>query len=126
MNVKAFALLSLLALPVQAEWLRAGETTDGVVHYVDVDTLRKVGPGIVSIWVRVELPKPTFGKETQSMRVLVEHNCISHRQRYVKLINYPGRNLTGEGEIEKGQSDWMGIQVDSISELVHNNICKYK
>lgn len=125
MNVKALALFSLLALPVQAEWLRAGETVDGVVHYIDVDTLRKSGPGIVSIWVRVELPKPTFGKETQSMRVLVEHNCITHRQRYLKLINYPGRALTGRGEIESGQSDWMGIQVDSISELVHNSVCKF-
>lgn len=126
MLVPVIAMAAIAASPVDSTWMKAGETTDGVIHYINIDSLKRSGPGRVSIWSRIELPKPTFGKETKSMRVLLEHDCLLHKQRYLQVVSYTGSNLTGNIEFEVGKGHWAEIELDSIGGFIHNSVCRYR
>ena len=126
MFIPIIAMAALAVAPSDDVWVKVGETPDSVVHYINVDTLKRSGAGRVTVWSRIELPKPTFGKETKSMRVLLEHDCLLHKQRYLQVVSYTGSNLTGHVEFEVGKGHWAEIELDSIGSFIHNNICKYR
>lgn len=126
MFVPIIVMTAIAASSIDSAWMRAGVADDGVIHYINVDTLKRSGPGRVSIWSRVELPKPTFGKEVKSMRVHLEHDCLLHKQRYLQVVSYTGSNLTGNIEFEVGRGNWHEIEVNSVGDSIHRSVCRYR
>jgi hypothetical protein len=126
-----FRLASLLVLlvaakPADAEWMRIGQTSDSATHYVDVDTLRVSGPRRIQFMVRIELAKLTYGMETRSIRVKVEHDCLLQRERSMDATSFTGPNLTGSADPSRGQSAWSDIQNGTLASELHRLVCRYR
>ncbi|MBU3694839.1 MAG: hypothetical protein FGM40_08445 [Rhodocyclaceae bacterium] len=126
--VGVLLLPALLAvpLPAAADWLRLGATEEGDVHYVDVDTLRVSGPRRVQIMVRIELARPTWGMETRSIRVLVEHDCLLRRQRSLQATYFTGPNLGGNADAGRGQGVWTDVQAGTLGSELQGLVCRYR
>lgn len=119
------AVLLALSGPVEAGWMRFATTTEGDVHYVDVDTIKRSGPRRIQIWARIELAKPTYGMETRSVRVLVEHDCLLKKQRSLRVTYFTGQNLSGHAD-PGGTGSWVDINPNTMGEELHTAICQFK
>lgn len=126
--VSGFGLALLLCLPMPqalAEWMRFGVTEGGDVHYIDVDTLKRSGPRRVQFWARIELARPTYGMETRSVRMLVEHDCLLRKQRSLKVTYFTGANFSGSAD-SGGQGEWVDINQNTMGADLHGVVCAFR
>lgn len=122
-----YILLFAILIPsvCLADWIKIVTTDSGDVHYLNIDSLKRTGPRTVSLWTRIELKKPTYGKETKSIRVLLEHDCLLNKQRVLRTIEFTGQNFTGTSEISLENGKWFDIETNTIGQMIHSSICKY-
>lgn len=120
-----FCWLCFGAVKASAEWMKFGVTNEGDVHYVDIETIKRSGPRRVQIWARIELAKPTYGMETRSVRVLVEHDCLLRRQRSLRVTFYTGPNFTGSTD-SVGAGAWVDIGYNNMGAELHTAVCQFK
>ena len=120
-----FISILLIALPARAGWMKFGTSDEGDVHYVDVDTLKRSGPRRVQIWARIELAKPTYGMESRSVRLLVEHDCLLRKQRVLQVTYYTQPNLSGSAD-PGGRGAWADIGNNTMGAELHSAVCQFK
>lgn len=118
-------VMLLASASAQAGWMKFGTSDEGDVHYVDVDTLKRSGPRRVQIWARIELPKPTYGMESRSVRLLVEHDCLLRKQRVLQVTYYTRPNLTGHAD-PRGRGAWVDVGLNTMGSDLHNAVCQFK
>ena len=121
---KTILLLSLLlaASPAWAEWLEITETTDGTVHYIDTDTIRKEG-NFRKVWLVQNLKvRDEYGGLSHRMKV--EYDCANERYRALAASIHSGPMATGKTLREgSGISSWKEIPPKTAPEVKLKFVC---
>ena len=124
---RCFLALLLLAqaAPARAEWMQLLKTAEGDVHFVDADSVRVSGPRRVSVLTRIEFARPTYGMETRSMRMLVEHDCLLRKQRSLRVTYFTGPNLTGSADASRKPGAWVEVDLDTVGFELNRLLCQF-
>ena len=118
-------VMLLTAAPASAGWTRFGTSAEGDAHYLDIDSLKRSGPRRVQVWAKIEYAKPTYGMETRSVRLLVEHDCLLRKQRVLQVTYYTQPDLTGYAD-QGVRGGWGDVGLNTIGAEFHSAVCQFR
>ena len=90
--VLALALMSVAALPAQADWLRLRDTDQSIV-YIDPATIEREA-STLKIWELEDLKK-SAADGTRSRRTLREYDCKGERSRSLSVERHSDQMASG-------------------------------
>ena len=111
-------------------WLKVSTSVNGVVHYVDTSTIKKV-KNQSSGWYNVyyfqlsDYAKPTRSGDL-SIKAYVEVDCVDYNFRHLKLLYYPEPMGNGKPIVDNSQGDWKNSEKDTVSYGLSEFVCDYE
>jgi hypothetical protein len=122
------SLITLLLLssgPAYAEWVRVSGTDDGLIAYVDLNTIRREGH-FVTVWVLYDYKTSrTVGKALMlSSKAQHEYDCAEKRSRVLALGDYDSR--MGMGKVinsDLRHSEWAPVEPWTINQRMWTFAC---
>ena len=117
--------LIAIALPAPAfasDWVLAGNSVDGVHHYIDRQSLRTMPNGYRRVWHKIDVTKADKSVGF-SAKLYEEHDCIEKRMRNLAASItsfYSPQNNASSNKV----GEWNYVPPDSTAEALLKFICR--
>jgi surface-adhesin protein E len=129
--MKRFVLITLLLLssgPVYAEWVKVGETDDGMTVYYDPATIRR-NRNLVTMWQFYDYKtvQTVAGIGFLTVKEQWEFDCAEERSRVLALTEFSGN--MGSGTVVYSNSEvgkWQPVATRSMGQLLWKFACGKK
>lgn len=108
-------LLTTLALPAWADWVKHGSVGELASFYYDPTTVKRKGD-VVRVWVYTELAAQVEGE--RSSRALYEIDCKEGKRRTLQRTWYSGPMMSGEIVGEHIAGRWNDAPDSSLLKII--------
>jgi len=120
----ALGLFFLSVTSEGADWKLIGKNKDGILIFVDTESIKHISKTVDRAWVKFSFEKPepidlTFLK---SQLLYFENDCSEDKVRILQGMQY----YTDGTYDDIPSGSWKYIAPDTINELIHNYLCKSK
>jgi hypothetical protein len=119
MRMKLFWIITCIVFPVITEGMNWVKVTGVDNFYLDVKSIKHVGPAQYAAWSKIEFKEYASIKE---VRIHSLHHCVERKVRELQGILY-----YNDGTIHyEGARDWHYVIPNSNYEKILNLVCSYK